>query len=123
MTTATTTAGSARAAARAQPAPDPDTDTSPPNAGTPKTGPRAPAVRKGQFPPVAIPEYAALRTGQYTYVEYVTGERQLYDLRNDPDQLHNIAGTADPKLVESLAKQLAALRNCKAAGCRTADRG
>jgi arylsulfatase A-like enzyme len=122
-TTARTTAGSARAAARAQPAPDPDTDTSPPNAGTPKTGPRAPAVRKGQFPPVAIPEYAALRTGQYTYVEYVTGERQLYDLRNDPDQLHNIAGTADPKLVEDLAKQLAALRNCKAAGCRTADRG
>jgi len=122
-TTATTTSPSARATGRAQPTRDPDTDTSPPNAGTPPTGPRAPAVRRGQFTPVAIPEYAALRTNRYTYVEYVTGEHQLYDLRSDRDQLHNIVGAADPKLVQDLAEQLAALRSCKAAGCRTADRG
>jgi N-acetylglucosamine-6-sulfatase len=75
--------------------------------------------RRGSVPPT----YAAVRTDRYTYVEYVTGERQLYDLRSDPDQLHNIVGTADPKLVQDLAKQLKALQSCKAAGCRTADRG
>ncbi len=100
---------------------DPDNDTSPPNTGTPATGPQAPAVRRGQFQPLGLPEYAALRTDRYTYVEYVTGERQLYDLRTDPDELHNIVTTADPKLVQDLAKQLAALRNCKGANCRTAD--
>jgi N-acetylglucosamine-6-sulfatase len=68
------------------------------------------------------PTYAAVRTDRYTYVEYVTGERQLYDLRADPDQLHNIAGTADKKVVDDLAKQVAALRTCKGAGCRRADR-
>ena len=100
---------------------DPDNDTSPPNTGTPNTGPQAPAVRRGQFQPLGLPEYAALRTDRYTYVEYVTGERQLYDLRADPDELHNIVTTADPKLVQDLAKQLAALRACKGASCRTAD--
>jgi N-acetylglucosamine-6-sulfatase len=75
--------------------------------------------RRGSVPPT----YAAVRTDRYTYVEYVTGERQLYDLRSDPDQLHNIVGTADPKLVQDLAKQLNALQRCKGAGCRTADRG
>ncbi len=63
-----------------------------------------------------------MRTARYTYVEYVTGERQLYDLRADPDQLHNIVSTADPKLVQDLAKQLSALQKCKGSGCR-ADGG
>ncbi len=102
---------------------DPDNDANPPNSGAPTAGAQAPAVRRGQFQPLGLPEYAALRTDRYTYVEYLTGERQLYDLRNDPDQLHNIAATADPKLVQDLAKQLSALRSCKGSGCRTVDRG
>jgi N-acetylglucosamine-6-sulfatase len=102
---------------------DPDNDANPPNSGTPTAGAQAPAIRRGQFQPLGLPEYAALRTDRYTYVEYVTGERQLYDLRTDPDQLHDIVTTADPKLVQDLAKQLSALRQCKGGGCRTADRG
>jgi N-acetylglucosamine-6-sulfatase len=74
--------------------------------------------RRGGVPPT----YAAVRTDRYTYVEYVTGERQLYDLRTDPDQLHNIVSTADPKLVADLAGQLSSLRTCEAGGCRAADR-
>ena len=74
--------------------------------------------RRGGAPPT----YAAVRTERYTYVEYVTGERQLYDLRTDPDQLRNIAGTADKKLVDGLAEQVAALQACKGASCRKADR-
>jgi N-acetylglucosamine-6-sulfatase len=74
--------------------------------------------RRGYVPPT----YAAVRTERYTYVEYMTGERQLYDLRTDPDQLRNIAGTADKKLVDGLAKQVAALKSCKGTSCRKADR-
>ncbi len=113
--------GRKKAAAAAQQ--DPDNDANPPNSGTPAAGAQAPAVRRGQFQPLGLPEYAALRTDRYTYVEYVTGERQLYDLRTDPDQLHNVVATADPKLVQGLAKQLSALRSCKGGGCRTVDRG
>jgi N-acetylglucosamine-6-sulfatase len=35
------------------------------------------------------PTYAAIRTPDGTYVEYVTGEREYYDRRSDPDQLDN----------------------------------
>ncbi len=66
-----------------------------------------------------IPEFHALRTAAYTYVEYVTGERELYDLKNDAQQLTNIASQADPKLLESLAARLKALRTCAANTCRT----
>jgi arylsulfatase A-like enzyme len=70
----------------------------------------------------APPTYAAVRTDRYTYVEFVTGERQLYDLRADPDQLRNIVATADPEVVQDLAQQLASLRTCEARSCRVADR-
>ncbi len=102
---------------------DPDNDTNPPNSGSPTTGSQAPAVRRGQFRALGIPEYAAIRTDRYTYVEYVTGERQLYDRRADPDELHNIVSTADPKVVQDLAKRLSALKSCKGSGCRKADGG
>ena len=36
-----------------------------------------------------------MRTQQFLYVEYADGEREFYDLRRDPFELHNIAGIAD----------------------------
>ena len=36
--------------------------------------------------------HAAVRTGQYTYVEYVNGDRELYDLFADPFQMDNVYG-------------------------------
>ena len=53
-----------------------------------------------------------LRTARHTYVEYGTGERELYDLQADPFQLANQAGTADPALLEAFAARLAELKNC-----------
>jgi len=38
-----------------------------------------------------IPEFYAVRTAEWKYVEYSTGERELYDLVNDPYELENIA--------------------------------
>jgi N-acetylglucosamine-6-sulfatase len=72
---------------------------------------------------IAIPSYQAVRTARYLYVEYPTGERQLFDVVRDPFELHDIAATAPPALLRRLAHRLAALAICRAAGCRRADGG
>jgi N-acetylglucosamine-6-sulfatase len=71
--------------------------------------------------PAGLPEFHALRTARYTYIELVTGEKELYDHNVDPYELNNIATTAAPSLLTSLHNQLAALQNCAAAACRTAE--
>jgi arylsulfatase A-like enzyme len=68
-----------------------------------------------------IPEYHAVRTTRYLYVEYSTGERELYDLHVDPYELDNIVTTAGASLVQALATELHALEHCKAASCRAAE--
>lgn len=67
------------------------------------------------------PEFHGLRTRRYTYVEYVTGEVELYDDRADPDQLHNLAPTAAPALLARLSDRVAALADCRADACRRAE--
>lgn len=64
-----------------------------------------------------VPEFTALRTWNYTYVEYPTGERELYDLRVDPFQLQSLHATADPALLAQLAAQLDSLRHCSGGNC------
>ncbi len=39
-----------------------------------------------------IPGYVGFRTKEWKYIEYATGERELYDLVNDPWEMNNIAG-------------------------------
>jgi arylsulfatase A-like enzyme len=65
-----------------------------------------------------ITEYAALRTTQQLYVEYASGERELYDVVKDPYELHNLQASADPELLARLAARLAALKACAGATCR-----
>ena len=62
--------------------------------------------------------YGAIRTADRTYVEYGTGERELYNLRRDPHQLDNAVDTADPALVAALSERVAALARCAAEECR-----
>lgn len=70
-----------------------------------------------------VPPYAGLRTPELLYVEYETGERELYDLRADPHELENLATGADPATLEALAARLGELRDCEADGCRAAEEG
>ncbi len=57
--------------------------------------------------------FQGLRTQRYAYAEYENGERELYDLRRDPEQLENLAGSAPlAALRAQLARRLAGLRNC-----------
>jgi N-acetylglucosamine-6-sulfatase len=69
------------------------------------------------------PGLEAIRTEEHLYVEYGDEERELYDLREDPYQLNNRYGAAQPDLVRSLRERLEALRGCSGADCRAAEGG
>ena len=71
--------------------------------------------------PGAVTTYEAVRTAEWLFVEYITGEHELYDRRADPYELRNVYPGADPGLVAALRAQLGALRACAAARCRAAD--
>ncbi len=69
------------------------------------------------------PWLKALRTERYLFVEYKTGEHELYDLQRDPHQLNNIYDRAPKELIGSLNEQLDSLRQCEARDCRAAEGG
>jgi len=69
------------------------------------------------------PWMKALRTERHLYVEYKTGERELYDLEEDPYELRNLYATAPADLKRQLEEQLDALRQCAAEECLTAEGG
>lgn len=88
----------------------------------PRGGARAGAGRaaggRGAEAPAGIPEFHGVRTAQYVYVEYATGERELYDITKDPYELNNLAPKASASLLQVMADQLAHLRACAGASCR-----
>jgi N-acetylglucosamine-6-sulfatase len=68
--------------------------------------------------------FQALRTPRYLYVRYVTGERELYDLRHDPHQLQSLHDDPAYDGVRArLARRLAVLSACAGRGCHTRPRG
>jgi arylsulfatase A-like enzyme len=64
------------------------------------------------------PSYEALRTADALYVEYVTGDREYYDLRRDPLEMNNIVGELSPSRAAALHRMLAQLARCRGSGCR-----
>jgi arylsulfatase A-like enzyme len=69
----------------------------------------------------SVPAYTALRTHDYLYVSYSTGETELYDMIADPYQLNSIHAVAAPELVEQLNSWLDVLTTCAGVeGCRPA---
>ena len=65
------------------------------------------------------PNYSALHTPRYVYVEYTAGERELYDLSADRFQLNSRHADAALAAVRTeLAARLALLRRCVGATCR-----
>ena len=69
----------------------------------------------------APPQFAALRSQKWLYVEYVDGSTTLYDLENDPYEMVNLVKTADPLLIASLSTQLNQFTTCSGDSCRIAD--
>jgi N-acetylglucosamine-6-sulfatase len=70
---------------------------------------------KGVF---EVPPFYGIRTAEYTYIEYVTGERELYDLRRDPYQLENKVERVNPELVDQLSARVRFLKKCAGYTCR-----
>jgi arylsulfatase A-like enzyme len=63
------------------------------------------------------PAFVALRTEQYMYVEFDNGWRDLYDVRADPFELHNLAEDPSARpVVSALATQLHTLFTAPASG-------
>ena len=65
--------------------------------------------------------YKAIRTKDRLWVEYASGERELYDLREDPHELTSLHETAPDDLKENLSSRLDELRDCAGKGCRAAE--
>jgi N-acetylglucosamine-6-sulfatase len=74
---------------------------------------------KPQSPPV--PTNKGVRTQSHMYVEYDTGERELYDLSADPYQLQSKPRAGNEQLYSTLESRLNALRACSGEGCRSAE--
>jgi N-acetylglucosamine-6-sulfatase len=70
-----------------------DPDFQPPTSGNPTT-------------------YEAMRTDRFLYVEYADGEREFYNLRRDPFELHNLAGRLTRSDLALLHKELSAMKHC-----------
>lgn len=63
--------------------------------------------------------FHAVRTQTWMFDRYKTGGSELYDVRNDPYQLHNLAANPRYAAVRSrLAAKLKALAHCSGATCR-----
>jgi arylsulfatase A-like enzyme len=56
--------------------------------------------------------YEAMRTRGFLYVEYADGEREFYDLKRDPFELHNIAFRLSLRERAQLHRDLRALKRC-----------
>ena len=92
--------------------------------------PQEPVLRDRQFEPPdtadlvlgnIYPGHAGYRSSTYKYVEYDTGEKELYYLGVDPDEMNNVVGSADPLFLSSAEIYLATLKSCAGGGCLSAE--
>jgi N-acetylglucosamine-6-sulfatase len=67
------------------------------------------------------PGLQAVRTQDHLYVEYETGESELYDLEKDPYQLDNTYEDSDLDSLWRFEGCLEALRECEGEKCRAAE--
>jgi len=59
-----------------------------------------------------IPDFFSLRTRNWKYVEYVSGEKELYDLADDPYEMENLAYREDhAQRVKEFSAQLQSLKD------------
>jgi N-acetylglucosamine-6-sulfatase len=70
---------------------------------------------------LSIPYFRGVRLQTMSYVEYRTGEVELYDIKADPYELNNLAAGANPDWLAELTARVKALAECKAAACRAAE--
>jgi arylsulfatase A-like enzyme len=65
--------------------------------------------------------YRAVRTNDYLYVEWDTGEFELYKRRSDPWEMENLYQRADPEFLAQLTAWADRLSGCAGPTCRAAE--
>ncbi|HMC06886.1 MAG TPA: sulfatase [Solirubrobacterales bacterium] len=81
---------------------------------------RHPTVERGRELLIEQPTFEAIRTQRYIYAEHNTGEKELYDLKNDPFELQSRHDDPAYAAVKArLAARLHSLEECQGASCRT----
>jgi N-acetylglucosamine-6-sulfatase len=78
-------------------------------------------LEEGRASKTGRPAFKAIRTKDHLWVEYANGERELYDLEDDPYELESQHSTASEDLKQDLAGRLDELRDCSKEGCRDAE--
>jgi N-acetylglucosamine-6-sulfatase len=68
-----------------------------------------------------VPVYGSAITQRYTYVEYATGEKELYDRNVDSYELSNLSGSTP--VPSGLDSRLQKLEICAEGTCRSAENG
>jgi arylsulfatase A-like enzyme len=71
--------------------------------------------------PFFAPSFNALITEELRYIEYDEGEIELYDIAHDPAEIDNLAAETPSRELRRLSAALAALTDCAAASCRSAE--
>ncbi len=65
-----------------------------------------------------IPDFVGVRTTSYTYVEYPNGQRELYDVTQDPYELSNQVLSGNTTLLGTLSARVSALKSCRGSSCQ-----
>jgi arylsulfatase A-like enzyme len=61
------------------------------------------------------PTYDAIRSVNFTYVRYADGQREYYDLANDPAEMDNVYGSLSRSRIARLNSMMNALAHCRGA--------
>jgi len=64
------------------------------------------------------PAHAGVRAAAFKLVEYGTGEREIYDLRRDPDELSNLRSRISRSWMNQIAQLARDLASCAGEDCR-----
>ena len=73
-----------------------------------KADPDEQSVYLGQDPP----SYTAIRSKNFAYITYASGEHEYYDIARDPYELHNLGPSLSPARIAALNRIRTALVNC-----------
>ena len=87
----------------------------------PRPGRRARASGPGASASILAPpkDYGGIRLGPYKYIAWPNGEKELYDLEKDPNELNNIVRIPNYFPIRNyLHRELRDLEDCVGRGCR-----
>jgi N-acetylglucosamine-6-sulfatase len=84
---------------------------------------RASLLERPSLEDAGRPGLQAVRTEDHLYVEYETGESELYDLEEDPYELDNVYEETELEHLWRLEGWLDALRECVGEECRAVEDG